>query len=132
MIPYAQRFGKLAEPFVERMKQGAIFNGDKQLDYLNEQKNKFNLLDLQCDDLKIVMLEIDYTIKMTEFSLQIAQYVNGNDKAQKGILVSNLAEKVVGLIDMFEKVWISRNKSGGMKKSMQPLIKIKQDLIELK
>lgn len=90
--------------------------------WLEEIKQRRTFISLHKDSLW-VQNELDVTMAMLESFFDFIIYFNPSlSEVDKNALHNNLSTKLPELIDMYQKVWLSENKPGGLSESIQSLI----------
>lgn len=104
---------------------------DKLLMFLAELRREFSEVLLGCDDAKLVQDELLNAIRIMEFTCYCALYKSGNyiDGDRSAHI-----EKLRSLQNIFlpehERVWLERNRKGGLEESIRRMKKIDMPLSE--
>ncbi len=78
---------------------------------------------LGCDDKKLVLEELIFTADLLRHGMELTIHLFNTEKIQISDIPAKKREKLSrdlkGLLPIFEKLWLSRNRKGGMAESME-------------
>ncbi|MCH1624354.1 beta-N-acetylhexosaminidase [Ferdinandcohnia quinoae] len=115
----------------QRISNRNDYQYDKIISYVNELKSRLETNGMKRLDAKLVKEEFENAIRLVEVGANLTQLIYLEEEMnplEKQELATKMTEDLSIIIDEHQRLWILRNKQGGLEKSVAPLQKLQEQL----
>jgi hypothetical protein len=116
---------------VENINDISLESLDSIYEYTKNLEKKLDLANMKCSDADIIYQEYKNAIRFIYASIKIGTYKLCKDEKEKQKMLSGIVDSLNRVIYNHRNVWLSRNRIGGLRRSVKTLEDIVKDCEEL-
>lgn len=99
--------------------------------YVTELQGVLEKTDLRCDDAELVIAEYKNAVELILHGAKLGQLtLSSLDSPNRKERLCAMHQDLIGIMGRYERIWLSRNRAGGMKESLVPLDRLADEYRE--
>lgn len=107
------------------------YDSDGLCNYLDQLQNSLEFADMQCGDSELIYHEFENTIRIIRLGAKVRRYIDSQDEMDnenKKLLFVELKSELEILMECHKELWLKRNRTGGLERSLSIFNKLLQQL----